>query len=243
MKTEIKCCKCGKPMQVERHDNSSFASLWRALETRTACDECCMFERKQREEVEWQYYLSNVATYAIDTCHIPSAFLLDTPVNRKVAEWIWQHRKENIILTGKTGVGKTTGACFVAWTMLKQRNEQHNIEYVTFPSLVDEFIVAKRCDGNITPQRFWRRFSDIDIIIIDEIVGKRKFTEAAAELLMRIIDEAYMGRSSKIWLIGNITSASLDNMFAEPDIVRRRLLTTFACGCVSENGEVTQIEG
>ena len=67
---------------------------------------------------------------------------------RFVAEWIYLHREENLLLSGQTGTGKSTSACFVAVELLKQWK---CVNYTSLRGLLDLWRKAKTSEWADAP--------------------------------------------------------------------------------------------
>ena len=72
-----------------------------------------------------------------------------------------------------------------------------------------------------------------DLFIIDEVVGKARISESGQELLFEILESVNSGACrSKIWLLGNFYEGSIEDIFSDPEPVRRRLQENFSCAFI-----------
>lgn len=45
---------------------------------------------------------------------------------------------------------------------------------------------------------------------------------------------------AKMWLLGNVRKMTLDSMFEDAEVIKRRLSEVFVCGIIGDNAKVYQ---
>lgn len=225
----VPCARCGKPIMLQNFDehmHGVFASFASSLAANVICDECAekaKAEEQAKRDAEWKEKLPRLYLEA----GIPTAFTLMAEAKRQdVAKLIWQHRFENLFITGDTGTGKSTSACRVLMRMIE--NGWH-VKYMKFSTFIDKIRDCKmrRPDeySDITQvEVFYDKLKQYKVLCIDEIAGKTKTGENVMEILFDLIDAAYSGTICPVWLIGNVRQNSMDMLFGEEtESVMRRL--------------------
>ena len=104
------------------------------------------------------------------------------------SRWAAQH--QNVILTGKTGVGKSYLACALAQ---KACRDGYTVAYRRFSRLLDELAQA-RADG--TYLTALRRFAKTQVLVLDDF-GLDVLGAAERKLLLDVLEDRY-GVSSTI---------------------------------------------
>ena len=80
------------------------------------------------------------------------------------------------------------------------------------------------------------------MLIVDEVVGKAHVTDSGQELLFELLESVNSGTCrAKIWLLGNFYAGSIEEIFSDPDPVRRRLAENFHCALLLR-GEARPLE-
>ena len=225
----VTCSKCGKPMEIDDpggFQDGVFASFARSMAEHIICDACKEeLDKAEREkkEAEWRAMLPELYFKA----GIPTAFTLMPNAPRQyAARTIWNHREENMLITGDTGTGKTTSACRVLMRMVENG---WKVKYMTFARFLDEIRNCKmrRPDesGDISQvELYYDRLRQYKALCLDEIVGKTQSGENVMQTLYELIDMAYSGMICPLWLIGNVRERSLEMLFGdETGSVMRRL--------------------
>jgi DNA replication protein DnaC len=153
---------------------------------------------------------------------------IETPFIRSAAEWIYRNRFDNLLISGETGTGKTSGAAFVLRYMM--RSATPFVMYRTWQQLHAELLAAKKSDSD-SEMRFLQRIDHLDYLVIDELVARRgvaKLSPTGQDLLFNIVDGAYSGsRNTRVWILGNFYKGSIDQILDDPLPVRRRLQESF----------------
>ena len=155
-----------------------------------------------------------------------------------VASWLWLNRNSNILLSGETGCGKSTSACFVAAKLLL---EEKKIRYTSLRRLLADWRHAKTSDQSYAAEKMLSELFRQDILIIDEIIGKARVSLSGEELLFEILESINSGSCrAKVWLLGNFYSGSIEDTFSDPAPVRRRLQENFICARCDKNTETVE---
>jgi DNA replication protein DnaC len=116
---------------------------------------------------------------------------LDKALLRQLASCTWIHEHLNIVLTGKTGVGKSYVAC--AFGQKACRNG-HRVAYRRVPRLIDELALA-RAEG--TCARLLARLSKVDVLVLDDW-GLGSLKETARHDLLEVMEDRYAAVSTVI---------------------------------------------
>lgn len=115
---------------------------------------------------------------------------LDRSVMLRMVACLWIKAFENLIITGKTGLGKTWIACALAH---KACLEGYTTLYKRIPRLLNEIYVA-RADG--TYPKFMERLAKPDLLILDDF-GLALMTDTERRDLLEVVEDR-QGRRSTI---------------------------------------------
>ena len=234
----IDCDRCGKFYPVDDFRSDEYATLFLlTYEQRRTCPECMQLlaasEQRNQAERKALQIRRNFDRIA-ENCGLPFHYTHDREGNRLTAppvrfaaEWIWNHRFENLLISGTTGSGKSSGVCFAAMQLILHGS---NLRYTTLRKLLSEWREAKTSDNEFAADRLIFKIFHLDFFIIDEFIGKTRVTESGQEILFEILEGVNSGECrSRIWLIGNFYAGSIEETFSDPDPVRRRLQENFSC--------------
>lgn len=244
----MNCAECGK--EIEQKEVERIIEIRRFFPNQIVarCPQCKFkAEReaeKQREEAEEAAYQASVPQLIIDA-GIPDGYrfrrdnglstIESGAIVKHAAEWVMEHRHDNLLLSGKTGMGKSTSACYAAMQLIA---EHKRVRYVKLQRLLCEWSEARTSDSAYGEQSFFRGFRSLDYLILDEVVGKVKDTESRREMMVELLDEIASGElKMRLWLLGNFRTNSIDALFGEEnrEPSRRRIEENFICAGITEN--------
>lgn len=114
---------------------------------------------------------------------------LDRSMMQRICACLWVKNFENIIFTGKTGLGKTWLACALAH---KACREGHSTLYVRVPRILQDLYVA-HADG--TYPKLMDRLAKPEVLILDDF-GLSKLEDMERRNLLEIIEERQNRRST-----------------------------------------------
>ena len=114
---------------------------------------------------------------------------LDRSVMQRLCTCQWVIKHENIIFTGKTGLGKTWLACALAH---KACREGHTTLYVRVPRMLQELYVA-HADGSYP--KAMDRLAKPEVLILDDF-GLAKLGDMERRDLLEVVEERQNRRST-----------------------------------------------
>lgn len=103
----------------------------------------------------------------------------------------WIQERNNLLIVGPTGVGKTYLACALAQTCCR---EGYRVLYIRMPRLIQELVVA-RADGRYS--KVLTSWSKLDLIVIDDF-GLSQLTPDSTRDLLEVLDDRYDTKSTLI---------------------------------------------
>lgn len=116
---------------------------------------------------------------------------LDRALFAGLSQCLWLKDHDNLLITGKTGVGKSWLACALGHQACR---ENYSVLYQRVPKLFTELALA-RGDGRYA--RLLRSLSTIQLLIVDDF-GLAIVDAAARHDLLEILEERYGRRSTII---------------------------------------------
>ena len=236
----LDCSRCGQ-MFPAFESGSDFSRTMESLYAADAhrhcakCREELSAEAERREaEQRRRDFLASIPTLAAKSgipdlyrIHRQTGEPLTAPLVPHVVKWLWDHRDSNLLIAGKTGVGKSTSACFVAVKMLE---EGKRVRYVKLRRLLSEWREARTSDEAFADERFFDRIQKLHLLILDEVADKTKTTESGQEMMYELLDMIADGEiKTRLWMLGNFRDGVLEEIFGDADPVFRRVEENFVC--------------
>jgi DNA replication protein DnaC len=115
---------------------------------------------------------------------------LDRSVMQRLATMRWVAEKENIIITGKTGLGKTWIGCALGDRACK---EDFSVRYFRLPRLLGSLRIAR---GDGTYEKVLGQLAKTTVLILDDW-GLATFEDGARRDVLEIVEDRH-GRASTI---------------------------------------------
>lgn len=136
--------------------------------------------------------------------------------NIELAKFVWNSRKNNMLIFGKVGTGKTRCVCRVAREMLLAGSR---IEYWDFQELSGKYSALNQEGSDLGRNFIKHTLNRNEVTIIDDI-DKKKYSDSVCELLYAIFDGVYSGIfRGKIWITANFANgAEMHRKFSNGDI-------------------------
>jgi DNA replication protein DnaC len=245
----VSCVDCKQEMEIAYNEKDSgiFKNYMDFVYSNTRCDKCDkIFKEKKRKEKEEERKreLLDSLTERLKNAQIPNFVIkTDVPPKQTITDFFKTKIKTNLLISGETGTGKTTSACFALKDMLK--NDYESIYYLTRSQLLNKFVEIKT-----SPQKditsYINRLLAYDNLIIDELVGRAGDVEippASQEFLFDIIDNVYnLNANCTLWILGNFYKGSISSMFSNPKPLIRRLAEAFESYIIYEDQTIKSIK-
>ena len=138
-------------------------------------------------------------------------------------------KKENILLIGNPGTGKTHLACALAFAACAQGQR---VRFYTVTKLVTELI---ECREERRLQRLQKQLQRLKVLVLDEL-GYVPFTKTGAELLFEVVSQAYEHHS--LIVTSNLYFNEWTEVFGSERLTGALLdRLTHRCHILEANGE------
>ena len=236
----LDCSRCGQ-MFPAFESGSDFSRTMESLYAADAHRHCAKCREELSAEAERQEaeqrrreFLASIPRLAAASgipdlyrIHRETGKPLTSPLVPHVVKWLWDHRECNLLISGKTGVGKSTSACFVAVKMLELEKK---VRYVKLRRLLSEWREARTSDEPFADEKFFAAIRKLHLLILDEVADKVKTTDSGQEMMYELLDMIADGEiRTRLWMLGNFRQGVLDEVFGDTDPVYRRIEENFVC--------------
>jgi DNA replication protein DnaC len=144
---------------------------------------------------------------AIEDVDYRSPRRLDKALFQQLAGGQWIARKQNLIITGPCGVGKSWLACALGQ---KACRDDHSVLYKRLPRMFDELEMG-RADGRYP--RLFRALTNANLLILDDWGPERLNAEQRRDL-MEIVEDRYQNAS--IAITSQLPLAKWHEIIGEP---------------------------
>jgi DNA replication protein DnaC len=120
----------------------------------------------------------------LDTFDFVAQPSINRALVRELARGEYIDRRENVLLIGNSGTGKTHLATALAFSACRQGRK---VRFFTVTGLVTQLLEKRE---ELFLERFHRQLERSDLIILDEL-GYVPFSKAGAELFFEVVSRAY----------------------------------------------------
>jgi DNA replication protein DnaC len=163
---------------VCRDDRSDFPTYLLRLAERELLDR----ERRAAERRVKEARFPVVKT--LDTFDFKAQPSINEALLRELMRGEYVDKRENVLLIGNSGTGKTHLACALAFAACAQGRQ---VRFYTVTGLVTELI---ECREERKLQRLHRQLDRLHLLVLDEL-GYVPFSKTGAELLFEVVSRAY----------------------------------------------------
>ena len=165
----------------------------------------------------------------IDTFDFKAQPSINEQLVRELMRGEYINKKENVLLIGNPGTGKTHLACALAFSACSQG---HRVRFYTVTALVTELL---ECREERRLQRLHKQLQRLHLLLLDEL-GYVPFSKAGAELLFEVISRAYEQQS--LMLTSNLSFEEWTEVFGSERLTGALLdRLTHRCHILEANGE------
>jgi len=165
----------------------------------------------------------------MDTFDFTAQPSVNEPLVRELMRGEYLQKKENVLLIGNPGTGKTHLACALAFAACAQG---HKVRFHTATALVTQ-LVESREERHL--QRLHKQLQRFHLLVLDEL-GYVPFSKAGAELLFEVISRAYENYS--LIVTSNLPFEQWTEIFGSERLTGALLdRLTHRCHFLEANGE------
>jgi DNA replication protein DnaC len=165
----------------------------------------------------------------IDTYDFSAQPALNEALVRQLLRGEYLDKRENVLLIGNPGTGKTHLVCALAFSACAQGR---SVRFYTATDLVTQLV---ECREEKRLQRLLKQLHRLHLLVIDEL-GYVPFSKAGAELLFEVIGQAYEHHS--LMLTTNLAFEDWTEIFGSERLTGALLdRLTHRCHILEANGE------
>jgi DNA replication protein DnaC len=165
----------------------------------------------------------------IDTYDFKAQPSINEELVRELMRGDYIDRRENLLLIGNPGTGKTHLACALAFSACAHGRK---VRFLTVTGLVTELV---ECREERRLQRLHKQLQRLHLLVLDEL-GYVPFSKAGAELLFEVISQAYEHHS--LMLTTNLAFEEWTETFGSERLTGALLdRLTHRCHILEANGE------
>ena len=165
----------------------------------------------------------------IDTFDFKAQPSINEQLVRELMRGDFIDKKENVLLIGNPGTGKTHLACALAFSGCAHGRK---VRFHTVTGLVTELV---ECREERRLQRLQKQFQRLHLLVLDEL-GYVPFTKTGAELLFEVISQAYEHHS--LMVTSNLPFEQWAEVFGSERLTGALLdRLTHRCHILEANGE------
>ena len=165
----------------------------------------------------------------IDTFDFKAQPSINKQLVRELMRGEYIDKKENVLLIGNPGTGKTHLACALAFSACAQGKKAR---FYTATGLITELV---ECREERRLQRLQKQLQRFHLLVLDEL-GYVPFSKAGAELLFEIISRAYEHHS--LMVTSNLPFEEWTEVFGSERLAGALLgRLTHRCHILEANGE------
>jgi DNA replication protein DnaC len=165
----------------------------------------------------------------IDTFDFMAQPSINQQLVRELMRGEYIDNKENVLLIGNSGTGKTHLACALAFTACAQGRK---VRFYTVSGLITELV---ECREERRLQRLHKQLQRLHLLVLDEL-GYVPFPKAGAELLFEVISRAYEHHS--LMVTSNLPFEQWTEIFGSERLTGALLdRLTHRCHILEANGE------